>query len=229
MKQTTSVIVQQPLKATQLALLLHGVGSNAQAMLGLGRALASAFPHAMVVALDGTDPSDTLPGGRQWFSVAGITEDNRAQRVAAALPALESTVKHWQDRAGVHAAGTALLGFSQGAIMALAAALRPDPVAARVVAVGGRFACLPEQALHAGSTVHLLHGKADPVMPYSHAIDAAMRLRALGVDFTADVLPFIGHELHPDLVALAVDKLQHHIPARLWLTTESDNLPKETS
>lgn len=44
-----------------------------------------------------------------------------------------------------------------------------------------------------------------------------MRLKALGTDFTADVLPFIGHELHPELVDLAVQKLQQHIPARLWL------------
>lgn len=229
MKPTNSVIVQQPPKAAQLALLLHGVGSNAQSMLGLGQALARAFPQAMVVALDAPELSDTQPGGRQWFSVAGVTEDNRAQRVDAALPALESIVKHWQAVSGVYAAGTALLGFSQGAIMALACALRPEPVAARVVAIGGRFARLPEQALHMGSTVHLVHGKADAVMPYSHAIDGAMRLKTLGVDFTADVLPFIGHELHPELVALAVDKLQHHIPARLCLSPESKYITKENS
>ena len=115
------------------------------------------------------------------------------------------------------AAGTALVGFSQGAIMALESALRPEPVAARVVAIGGRFARLPEQPLHEGGSIHLLHGKADTVMPYSHAIEGALRLKTLGADFTADVLPFIGHELHPDLVALAVEKLQHHIPARFWL------------
>ena len=65
--------------------------------------------------------------------------------------------------------------------------------------------------------MHLLHGKADAVMPYSHTIEAAMRLKALGCDFTAEVLPFVGHELHPDLVQLAVEKLQNHIPSRLWL------------
>ncbi|MDF3823067.1 hypothetical protein P3G55_24455, partial [Leptospira sp. 96542] len=70
---------------------------------------------------------------------------------------------------------------------------------------------------HESCTIHLLHGKTDAVMPYRHAIEGALRLKEFGVDFTADVLPFIGHELHPDLVELAVEKLEKHIPARLWL------------
>lgn len=217
MNEAQALILQKPVPAAQLILLFHGVGSSAQAMVPLGQAYARAFPQAMVVAVDAPFPSELAPGGRQWFSVVGVTEENRPARVAAALPAFEYAVKYWQQQAAVEAAGTALVGFSQGAIMALEAALRPEPVAARVVAIGGRFARLPEQPLHEGGSIHLLHGKADAVMPYSHVIEAAMRLKTLGADFTADVLPFIGHELHPDLMALAVEKLQHHIPARLWI------------
>ena len=217
MNEAQALILQKPVPAAQLILLFHGVGSSAQAMVPLGQAYARAFPQAMVVAVDAPFPSELARGGRQWFSVAGVTEENRPARVAAALPAFEYAVKYWQQQAGVEAAGTALVGFSQGAIMALEAALRPEPVAARVVAIAGRFARLPEQPLHEGGSIHLLHGKADAVMPYRHVIEAALRLKTLGADFTADVLPFIGHELHPDLMALAVEKLQHHIPARLWI------------
>lgn len=229
MTQPQALVIQQPpAPVAQLILLFHGVGSNAQSMAGLGRAYARAFPQALVVAVNSPQPSELAPGGWQWFSVMDVTEENRVERVAAALPAFEATVRHWQAQAGVDAAGTALVGFSQGAIMALAAALRPEPVAARVVAIGGRFARLPEQPLHEGATIHLLHGKADAVMPYRHAIEAALRLKALGADFTADVLPFVGHELHPELLALAVDKLQHHVPARLWVqpgATDQDKDP----
>lgn len=217
MNDTQAFILQQPQQAAQLILLFHGVGATAQSMAPLGLAYAQAFPQAMVVALDSPDPSELAPGGRQWFSVTGITEENRAERVAAALPAFEYAVRHWQQRAGVDAAGTALVGFSQGAIMSLASALRPEPVAARVIALAGRFAALPEQPPHEICTIHLLHGKTDTVIPYRHAIEGALRLKALGADFTADVLPFVGHELHPELMAMAVEKLQQHIPARLWL------------
>lgn len=227
MNQPQALILQRPAQAAQLILLFHGVGSNAQSMVGLGQAFARAFEQAMVVAVDAPFISELAADGRQWFSVMGITEENRPQRVASALPAFEYAVRHWQEQSGVDAAGTALVGFSQGAIMALEAAVRPQPVAARVIAIGGRFALLPEQALHEGSTVHLLHGKNDGVMPYRHAIEGAMRLKSLGADFTADVLPFIGHELHPDLMTQAVEKLQQHIPARLWIQPGDENLPQE--
>ena len=217
MNQPQALIFQRPAQPAQLILLFHGVGADARAMATLGQAYASAFPGAMVVALDAPQPSDLAPTGWQWFSVRDVTEENRVARVAAALPAFEHVVRHWQQQAGVGPAGTALVGFSQGAIMALASAQQPAPPAARIVAIGGRFPALPEQALQEDLTIHLLHGKADTVMPYRHAIEGALRLKSLGTDFTADVLPFVGHELHPDLVALAVEKLQQHIPQRLWL------------
>jgi phospholipase/carboxylesterase len=217
-----ALVIQRSVTPAQLILLFHGVGSTAQSMLALGQAYARAFPQAQVVALDAPYPSEPAPQGWQWFPVTEISDDNRAQRVEAALPAFEYAVRHWQQRSGVDAAGTALVGYSQGAIMALASVVREQPVAARVIALAGRFARLPEQALHEGSTIHLLHGKGDQVIHYRHAIDAALRLKSLGADFTADVLPFIGHELHPDLMALAVEKLQQHIPARLWLQPGED-------
>ena len=39
---------------------------------------------------------------------------------------------------------------------------------------------------------------------------------ALGADVTADVLPGIGHELHPQLVDKAMEQLRTFVPARLW-------------
>lgn len=227
MTQPQALILQRPANAAQLILLFHGVGATARSMAGLGQAFARAFEQAMVVAVDAPYPSELAAEGREWFSVVGVTEENRPQRVAAALPAFEYAVRHWQEQSGVDAAGTALVGFSQGAIMALESALRPQPVAARVIAISGRFARLPEQPLHEGSTLHLLHGKTDAVMPYRHAIEGAMRLKSLGADFTADVLPLIGHELHPELTAQAVEKLQQHIPARLWIQPGDENLPQE--
>ena len=214
------LVIQRPAHPAQLILLFHGVGSNAASMATLGQAYAQAFPQAMVVAVQSPQASEIMPGGWQWFSVQGVTEDNRIERVAAALPGFEACVREWQAESGVDAQGTALVGFSQGGIMALAASARPEPVATRFTALGSRYPALPVQPLHGNTTVHLLHGKADPVMPYSHTIHAAMRLKELGCDFTAEVLPFVGHELPPEMVSLAVEKLQNHIPSRLWLKPE---------
>lgn len=210
-----SLIIQSPDAApAQLILLFHGVGANENDLEPLGLGLCDEFPSALIVSLGGNEPAD-FGNGRQWFSLREISEENRPARVVAALPQFIATIRHWQRASGVGPAGTALIGFSQGAIMALEAAYGASPVAGRVVAIAGRFAKLPEQAA-AEVTLHLIHGKADPVIAYGHTISAAEHLIALGADLTADVLPFVGHEITPDIEELIVKRLKTYVPRRVW-------------
>jgi phospholipase/carboxylesterase len=133
------------------------------------------------------------------------------------MPAFEDVVRHWQRESGLGVAATALVGFSQGAIMALEATQRADApaLAGRVVAIAGRFAVPPAYPAPE-TTFHLFHGKHDPVIPYRFAIEGAERLIALGADVTADVLPFVKHEIEAEILALIVERLQGHVPKRLW-------------
>ena len=210
-----SLIIQQPSgPAQQLVLLFHGVGAGASDMAPLGQVLAEEFPQAFVVSVGGTEPSD-LGAVRQWFSVHGITEQNRPGRVELALPQFLATIRHWQLLSQVGVAATALVGFSQGAIMALASLGSAEVIAGRVVAIAGRFARLPEQASRS-VTVHLIHGKADRVIAYSHTIAAAERLMSLDGDVTADVLPFVGHEVNTEIAALVVERFKGYVPRRCW-------------
>lgn len=210
----TAILVQKPAQAAQLILLFHGVGSNAMSLRPLAEQLASTFANAMVVAVNAPFASGN-PGGFQWFSVAGITEENRQARVDQAMPAFRACVAHWQNQAGVGPQATALLGFSQGAIMALESSKLEPSLASRVVSMSGRFANLPTQGNYSG-TLHFLHGKEDPVIPYQYTVMAAHHLRDLGVDITAEVLPFVQHEIPAEFVTLAVNKLSTHISQRLW-------------
>ena len=68
-------------RAVQLMILLHGVGSEGAAMAPLARVLRHAFPQAALWLPDGFEAFDMGPGGRQWFSVRGIDEANRGERL----------------------------------------------------------------------------------------------------------------------------------------------------
>ncbi len=201
----------------QLLVLLHGVGSNGASLAPLAQALRSEFPQAAVLAPDAPLPFDGGGGAlaRQWFSVQGISEANRPGRVAAALPGLLDWLRATQQQLGVGPAATALAGFSQGAILALAAVQAEDGIAGRVLAFGGRFAALPATAPQ-HSTLHLFHGGADPVMPAAHARAALQALAALNGDATLDIAEGVGHELHPALIQRCLFRLRNHIPARTW-------------
>jgi phospholipase/carboxylesterase len=210
-----SLIVARPEgQAEQLMLLFHGVGSTAQDLVPLGRVLAAEFPAAFIVSVAAPAPSQG-GGGRQWFPVLDISEENRPDRVAAALPAFLASVAHRQEEAGVGTDAVALIGFSQGGIMALESTRHQPAVAGRVVSIAGRFATLPTAA-NPGTTLHLFHGKLDPVIPYGFTVEAAKHLVALGADITADVVPFVGHQINDEIATLMIERLRGHLPRRTW-------------
>lgn len=204
---STVLIVQRPSAAArQLVLLFHGVGSSAENLRPVGQALAAHLPEAFIVSVQAPDASD-VGGGWQWFSVLGITEANRSARVAATMSRFVQTVQHWQQVSGVGTADTVLLGFSQGAIMALASTQQPLPLAGRIVAIAGRYA-QPPQTAPSSTRIYLMHGDADPVMSVRLGVEAQAQLQALGVEVTLDQFPGLGHGIDTRVLDRVVERLK---------------------
>lgn len=207
------VVVQQPSVPRQLFLLFHGVGDNPASMAEIGRYFADAFKEALVISVGSPKGDD---GHRRWFSVQAITEANRSERIQSALPDFIETIRSWQAQSGIHASHTALVGFSQGAIMILEALKAEPKLAGRSVIFSGRYATPPEQPLPDDSVVHILHGEDDQVISSEHASLAAQRLQMLGADFTLDLVPGLGHAIDMRMMDFALDRLRYYIPQRYW-------------
>jgi len=212
---SNSIVVQQGSKRPdQLILLFHGVGATPDYMVPLGHRLAGEFRQATVVSIAARFPSD-MSWGHQWFSVQDVTEDNRPERVAAAMPEFLAEVHAWQKNEDATAATTILVGFSQGAIMALEAACTFPALAGQVVAIAGRFARLPAKTAPQ-TALHLLHGEQDVVIPYRYTVEAEHHLLGIGSDVTVDLLPSIGHEIDAEIMNRIVERLKGPAPKSLW-------------
>lgn len=203
---TSSIVIQKPTGgAQQLILLFHGVGSSAEDLVPIGQEFATKLPTAMVVSLDGLQASD-FGQGRQWFSVAGITEENRPERIAVAMPAFQALVQQMQQLSGVSANDTTLIGFSQGSIMSLESTQIQPQLASRVIAFSGRFALAPKVAPK-GTVVHLIHGDADSVVSVENSLNGAKQLKALGAEVTLDIEPGMSHGINGRMMSLALEKI----------------------
>jgi phospholipase/carboxylesterase len=186
----------------QLMILLHGRGQDATAMLPLARAFRHEFAHAALLL-----PQDLLPEPGPEADLVG--------RVAAALPRFVRWVRAAQQRLEAMPQSTALVGFGEGATMALEAASAEDGLAGRVLVFGGGYAALPTHAPPL-TTLHFLHGAADRVHPVAEARRALEHLGVLHGDATLDIAQGVGHEVHPALIDCAIHRLTHHIPHRTW-------------
>lgn len=212
---SSSIIIQQPQgPAQQLMLLYHGYGASPADMTPVGLRLAQEFPNAFIVSVQAAHLSE-VGAGYQWFGARGVTEENRPERVAQAMPDFIASIEHWQQTTGVEATATAIVGFSQGAIMALEATQQEKILAGRVIALAGRFAQLP-RPISTDITVHFLHGKEDSVIHYGYCVTAAEHLVKQGSDITADILPFLDHSISTEMQDLIIERLKGHIPKRHW-------------
>lgn len=199
----------------QLFILLHDAGGAALDMMDFANRLGESFPDAAVVMPEGAESIHLGKTERHWFPAFELTDSNRPERVARALPALATFVREQQARFGILQSDTAVAGFGQGATLALALSDAHDGLAGRVLAFSGSYAALPDKA-PALTTLHLLHGNRDKVVQSQLTQQAYARLMELGADATCDIASTIGHELHPALMDQAVQRLLTCVPLRFW-------------
>ncbi|HKX42148.1 MAG TPA: esterase [Burkholderiaceae bacterium] len=207
MHDDISIFHRRGTSARQLVLLFHGADATSSALHAVGSAVARRFEQAWVLSAPAPDAPDGGGAARQPFSVGDGDDVYRAARVAQAMPAFARIVRHWQREAGVGAAATTLIGFSQGAVIVLESTQRAERLAGRVVAIAGRFAKVPRLA-PIGTTLHLMHGLGDRVMPSRLGVDAVERLHALGASVTLDLFPSLAHEIDERVLERVVLRLQ---------------------
>lgn len=205
-----------PRPASALVVFLHGYGADGADLLGLADALGPHLPGVAFVAPDAPEPCSGNPFGRQWFPIPwldGSSETDAAAGLARAAADLNGFLDAQLAAEGLAPDRLALVGFSQGAMMALQVAPRRDAAVAAVVAISGRLLApdrLPVETV-ARPPVLLIHGDQDPVVPF-----ADMRLAGdalVGAGFTAygHVMRGTGHGIAPDGLGAAVGFLRDRL------------------
>lgn len=115
---------------------------------------------------------------------------------------------------GIAANRLAVVGFSQGTMMALHVLPRRDEAVAGIVGFSGRLLAPEKLASEARvkPPVLLIHGDADPVVPFADMSVAGQALQAAGFDVYGHVMKGTGHGISPDGLSVALaflkDRLQ---------------------
>jgi phospholipase/carboxylesterase len=182
-------------------ILLHGYGADGNDLIGLGGEWARFLPDAAFVS---PNAPETLPGqyfgGRQWFSLETRSEKEWEEGVRRAQPALQAFILDEAKKAGLPLGSVALVGFSQGTMMALQTGLRLPEAPAAIVGFSGHLAGaerLPSE-IKVKPPVLLIHGSADDVIPYQAIHHARNALAAAGVAVQWQVRPGLGHGIDPE-------------------------------
>jgi len=117
-------------KARALVVFLHGLGADGNDLISLAPLLESVLPDTAFASPHAPFPCDMAPLGRQWFSLQDRDPDVLLAGVQAAAPLLNAFLDQELKAHGLSDERLALVGFSQGTMIALHVALRrPRPCA----------------------------------------------------------------------------------------------------
>lgn len=196
-------------KARQAVILLHGYGADGEDLISLAPYLGQALPETAFYAPNAPEPCEMSPLGRQWFSLSQYDPDllrrnpqtmgpayqAMADGVRAAAPALDAFIDAVAAQEGLGRDRIALLGFSQGCMMALHVGLRATPSVAAILGYSGAMVGADTLSTEAQARppVLLVHGEQDPVVPFPAMDAAASALRSIGLEPRTLARPGLEH------------------------------------
>ena len=191
--------------ARQLVIFLHGYGADGNDLIEIGRAWQPLLPEAAFVSPHAPEPCGQAPVGRQWFALTFRDPNERWVGVNKAAPVLERFIDAELARHRLPPQALALVGFSQGTMMALHVGLRRAAAPAAIVGYSGLLVVPPQgkpevlaAEIKSRPPVLLVHGDQDDLIPAEALFQAAQQLAELGVPVEWHLSPGVGHGIDPE-------------------------------
>jgi phospholipase/carboxylesterase len=186
--------------AKRLVVFLHGFGADGNDLIDIGRAWQTALPETAFVSPHAPEVCSQAPMGRQWFELTFRDPHERWVGVNKAAPLLERFLDAELGRRKLSPSALALVGFSQGTMMALHVGLRRAQAPAGIVGYSGMLV-LPNNAppesiaaeIRSRPPVLLVHGTEDDLIPPQALFHAAQGLAALEVPVEWHLAAGVGH------------------------------------
>lgn len=205
-------------KTGSMVVFLHGYGADGADLLGLADPLAPHLPDTVFLAPDAPEPCAGNPFGRQWFPIPrldGSTEAATRAGLLASAADLDAFLDARLAEEGLTPDRLALVGFSQGSMMALHVAPRRALPVAGIVAFSGRLIGPERLAADARSKppVLLVHGDEDQMVDFGEMEAAGRALSEAGFATYGHVMRGTGHGIAPDGLSAALSFLHQHLSA----------------
>jgi phospholipase/carboxylesterase len=203
-------------KADSLVVLLHGHFANGDDLISLADILGETLPGAAFAAPNAVEQM-AYPGppAYRWFELNRRDPEEYMAGTRLAAPALDGFLDSELQRLGLLPDRLALVGFSQGTMMALHVGLRRKTAPAAIVGLAGVIAGAEKlrDEIACRPPVLLMHGSQDEVIPLGALYLTREAIAKAGVPVDCHVCDGLGHGIDDDVVDRTQAFLVRHLRA----------------
>ena len=171
--------------------------SNGDDLMGLVPYWRASLPDTVFLSPNAPEACPGAPGGYQWWSLTDLGRESRAAGVRQAAPLVNAFIDMHRAAYDLPNRKVALVGFSQGTMMALHVAPRRPEALAGAVGYSGMLADAEalETEVQTRPPLLLIHGDADPMVPFAALGQAQADFTRLGFNIATHTSRGLGHSI----------------------------------
>lgn len=207
----------------QLVVFLHGFGSNKDDLMSLSSEFASVLPEAVFVSPNAPHECEIAPDGYQWFDIpeedmiklgefSMRSED--IERFNKDVKKTTTELDKFIDKAlkeyNISAENLYLIGFSQGATMALHTATNRETPVKAVLSYSGIFFD-EETTKTSPGIIGLAHGRLDDVVPFPWHDQTLKMLKKLNLNVKSLEIDNAYHEIPLEAIEFGKEILKESL------------------
>jgi len=182
--------------AQKLVIFLHGYGADGKDLISIAPMWAEGLPNTVFYAPNAPERCEMSPTGFQWFGLSDRSETAMNLGAQTAKRGLEAYIQQKIETHNLSMSDVAIVGFSQGTMMALYTMPQlSEGACAGVLGYSGRLVGLDDikANLNAKFPICAIHGTADEVVPFESLAIIDKELSPLGFDIKTYESAGLGH------------------------------------
>lgn len=193
----------------KLVVFLHGIGSNGRDLIELAPYFNEKIEKAYFVSPNAPQPYAGLTDGYQWYDLNDFNLEHLNHEIEESSFILKEYVYDKLDELSLRMQDVILIGFSQGASMAIYTALHHQLICSKVIAFSGFLPRIAYPGDYENKPdICIIHGDMDDIVPYELSLNAKSELEKLAFKIEHHRIKGMGHFINQEALDRVFEFLQ---------------------
>ena len=197
----------------QIIILCHGYGGDGKDISVLAINWQRFLPDAVFLCPNAPETCTINPQGYQWFDLASEKEDVILEKSLVAEKKLSTFIDQSLEKFSLQPSNLAIVGFSQGCMIGLQAALKKKEQINCFLGYSGKIINQKHLSNNINSKIKifLMHGDEDSIVSPTHLLEAKEYLNNHGIKIKTKIFKNCEHRIPVEGTSLGLAFLRKNI------------------